>query len=479
MSLLDSSLPPKFIVTNDTSSAAVYRPIYANSTDPQSRVIGELFQDVIFDASGNNRVGTHQGFAFNFDNSSTPYNANGKRDKSPVPICRIRSSITPCLSKDILFFGNAGELNLIDTYILSGSGEFEKFSEGYALEWKAVSYDPYIAEISLFESNVANEDQTDELTFRITSEDGAYTPIIGEEGQIGQVFQNPVIFNGEQIGINQGYGFLFPDNQYISDTLGYSEIELVMGNRQLLFDDGNQMTVMNTLVVEASGPYAKFKGSYLNQTIIEADPNFVAEITLAVDVDNEEGTELYTPAEGTYDFKITSDGGFYAAINNPEGAQIGERFQNPVYNSAGERIGTNQGYGFNFPTVEYTRAIFRGDRIFYLDGGTLNVLNQVIAGATGKYRAYTGGRFSEKIVSYDPTYESEITLVLPASGAKSDSSDEATEDSDEGGSNETVSSIDEDEMIEGEGAGEDKASSSGKFVLSPMIGLVLAFQCFA
>ncbi|EJK47189.1 hypothetical protein THAOC_34112, partial [Thalassiosira oceanica] len=77
MSLLVDSSPPQFIVTNDTNSSTLfYQPIHANSTDPQSRVIGELYQDIILDASGNNRVGTHQGFAFNFDNSSTPYNAN-------------------------------------------------------------------------------------------------------------------------------------------------------------------------------------------------------------------------------------------------------------------------------------------------------------------------------------------------------------------------------------------------------------------
>ena len=345
-------------------------------------------------------------------------------------------------------------------------------------QWKTISHDPYIAEISLFESSVTNEDQTvlDEVTFRITGEGGASTPIIGEEGKIGQVFQNPIIHDGNQIGSDQGYGFDFPTDPYISDTPAYSEIDFVMGNRLFFFDDGNQMTVLNTLVVEGSGPYAKFKGSYFNQTIIEGHPNFVADMTLTVDVDDEEGIEMYIPSEGTYHFKITSDGGFYAAINNPEGAQIGERFQNPVYNSAGERIGTNQGYGFNFPPDEYTRAIAQGNRIFYLIGGTLNVFNDVIAGATGKYRAYKGGRFSEKIVSYNPVFESEITLVLPASGDKSDLSNEATEDSDEGGSNETVSSTDE--VIEGEGAGEEMASSSGMLVLSPMVGLALALQYF-
>ncbi|EJK43708.1 hypothetical protein THAOC_37820 [Thalassiosira oceanica] len=124
------------------------------------------------------------------------------------PICEARSDPTPFLSKDILFFGNAGELNTIDTYILSGSGGFEKFSGGYMPEWKTLSDNPYIAEISLFERNVTNEDQTvlDELTFRIASEGGS-TPIVGEEGQIGQVFQNPVFQSGEQIGFDQGYGF--------------------------------------------------------------------------------------------------------------------------------------------------------------------------------------------------------------------------------------------------------------------------------
>ena len=134
-------------------------------------------------------------------------------------------------------------------------------------EWKTVSDDPYIAEISLFGNNVTNEDQTvlDKLTFRIANGDGKHTPIIGEEGMIGAVIQNPIIQSGDQIGSDNGYGFLFPDDPYISDTLGYSEIKydmgnrqfMIMGNRQLLFDDGNQMTVFNTLVVEASGPYIR------------------------------------------------------------------------------------------------------------------------------------------------------------------------------------------------------------------------------
>ena len=384
-----------------------------------------------------------------------------------------------------MFFGDAGELDAIDLYILSGSGDFEKLSGGY-MPWKTLSDNPYVAEISLLESDAAtnNEDQMDtldELTIRITSEGGSYTPIVGEEGQIGQVFQNPIIQNGDVIGINQGYSFLFPDNPYITDTWENPHtLELVMGNRQLFFDDGNQMTVLNELVVDASGPYVKFKGTYLNETIIEADPNYIADITLAaaVDADDEEEIELYSPTEGTYDFKITSDGGYYAAINNPEGTQIGERFQNPVYNNAGERVGTNQGYGFNFPSVEYTRALAQGNRIFYLDGGTLDVFNEIIAGASGKYSAYAGGRFSEKIVSYNPVFESEITLVLPAFNAESDLSVQA-EDGEESneGSKEIDSSIEEDETIEGEGLGEDNASSGGIFVLSPMVGLVLVLQC--
>ncbi|EJK43707.1 hypothetical protein THAOC_37819 [Thalassiosira oceanica] len=237
------------------------------------------------------------------------------------------------------------------------------------------------------------------------------------------------------------------------------------------------MTVLNTLVVEASGPYAKFIGTYLNQTIISENPNFLADITLtaAVDADDEEEIELYTPTEGTYDFKITSDGGYKALINNPEGVQIGERFQNPVYNNIGERVGTDQGYGFNFPTVEYTREVFQGNRIYYLNGGTLNLFNEIIAGATGKYRAYKGGRFSAKILSYNPVFEAEMTLVLPASNEKHES-DQAKEESAEG-SKDAGSSTNEDEIIEGEGEGKDKASSGGIFVLSPIIGLFLVFQC--
>ena len=79
----------------------------------------------------------------------------------------------------------------------------------------------------------------------------------------------------------------------------------------------------------------------------------------------------------------------------------------------GNRIGTNQGYAFNFPPddANYASRISLSNRIF----GELNVLNEVIVAGNGVYKVYTGGTFNEKIISYEPLYVAEITLIPPGS----------------------------------------------------------------
>ena len=120
-----------------------------------------------------------------------------------------------------------------------------------------------------------------------------------------------------------------------------------------------------------------------------------------------------------YDFRVTSEGGFYSSIVDDTGEEIGARFQNPVYGPSGTRIGTGQGFGYIFPNNSFIDTpnsgveLLNHNRIFYLEGGTLNVLNEAIVAGDGNYTKYTGGIFQETIVSADPNWVTEVTLIEP------------------------------------------------------------------
>lgn len=400
------------LLVNDSSVDGLY-PFYQEMhsvlDDNSSEVVGEMYQDYIYNANGTTRFGTHQGFAFNFDNG-TQFNSND------------------------IFFLDDGEINSMDPYIVSATGAYEKYQFGTMPNWKVVSFDPYAAQILLIEPGKADvivdtindggkdEDTyaVDSMSFRVTSEGGYYRAIINglDRKQIGQVFQNPITFpdedgiyhqNSSSVGINQGYSFNFPDDP----------------NRQFLFGRWN-MIVFNEIVMHATGPYAKFTGATLTEKVISSDPNYVADITVAVPTTSHSDAttgNTYIREEGaTYDFRITAEGGFYDPIQsvNDEGnlVQIGERFQNPVFTHFGNRIGTNQGYAFNFPVTNFTREMIMGNRAFFLEGGTLNVFNEIIVQATGIYSDFAGGRFQEIIVSPDPIFVSEITMIPPSSVEK-------------------------------------------------------------
>lgn len=263
-----------------------------------------------------------------------------------------------------------------------------------------------------------------------------------------------------RLGTLQGYGFFFPNDSYMTDSLGYTDSiissDLFQGNRKFVFEDGETLFLFNLLVLHATGKYKKYEGSYIKQIVIENSTTYpdawVAEILLR-DADNNDyaddknnidknndhgnnnndinsgegdGEDDYDDGgdndDGYYDFRITSDGGFWEAITDPDtGDAIGERFQNPVLDSNGTRIGTNQGYAFDFLDYsfiaeKYTPKIGLGNRVFYLDDGVINVLDEIIVGATGVYTEYKGGTFEETVISSNPTtnYISEITLIRAA-----------------------------------------------------------------
>mmetsp|Transcript_8828 Transcript_8828/g.21444 ORF Transcript_8828/g.21444 Transcript_8828/m.21444 type:complete len:498 (-) Transcript_8828:240-1733(-) len=435
------------LVVNDSNGKTYSQNIYSNvdsNNGTASTVIGEMYQDDLFDVNGT-RVGTHQGFAFNFDNG-TQFNSNG------------------------IIFTTTGEVNFIDSYIVSATGEYAKYQDGTMPNWNVTSDDPYIADVTMIEptpdTDTAGDkvDTSNSMAFRITSEGGYYSPISMNGNQIGEVFQNPIISLPDStiVGINQGYSFQFPQDEYITKLLGGTPpLENSMSNRQFIFNnEEGKMIVLNKQVLHATGMYIKYSGATLSEDVISEDPNYVADITVTVPstaaaaTDGEQHGTYTRDANASYDFRVTSEGGFYDPItslddNTGEVVQIGERFQNPVYNSTGDRIGTNQGFGFDFPTANYTTEKFNGNRVIYLEGGTLGLFNEVIVSAGGIYREYAGGKWKTNLISEHPIYVAEISLIPPVQQGDIGSNDTVTD----------VANIDVDDT--GEGGVNDKGGDTG------------------
>ena len=407
----------KTLRLNDT--ARFYSPLKDGAT---GEVFGGIFQDDVYDETGQTRLGTNQGYYFDFPADHGAYSANDTDGDSSA-----------YSNANIILFLEEGELHVMNDKIVSGTGIYQRFTGGHMRE-EIVTYDPVYSSFFTFfepEEETTNQEESDNEvefsteTLRVVSEGGYYFPFFqnttGESELIGQKFVDRVFetegnSTQQRIGANQGFAFYFP---ILNESIPYYN-----GNRRFFLKDG-LMDVLNEVIVRATGRYEKYTGTLFSERVVSTDPSFVSEVTLSTtkaasaNVWNN-GTnapaskgEKTTSNEGC-DFSITSQGGFYAPINDPDsGEQMGERFQNPVTDPDGNQIGINQGYGFNFPPdpANYTKAIAQGNRIFYLNEGTLNVFNEVVVHATGIYESYTGGRFRETIVSYNPHYVSEIKLV--------------------------------------------------------------------
>ena len=401
--LLARSVDAYNLLLNDTAGN------YHNNheiTDGSGQVIGYMYQDSVFDPAGQ-FLGINQGYDFIFNNG-TSFNYN-----------------------NVMFLGEGQEIYWMDYAIIRATGNYKRY-EGGILDLKILQSDPnFVAEITFYEPPApapleeaeSISSDSDSIKLRVTSKGGYYVPIISDGEQIGQQFQNPITMPDSEspekvVGLNQGYSFLFPQDSFITDVLGYSSPEQVpLGNRRFILDGdrGGEMIVFNEQVLYATGSLRQYMGATLAEEVLSTDPMYVSDITLRTPSIPKISTEEEFISEGSYNFRITSDGGFWEAMLDESGSWIGERFQNPVYNSANVRIGTNEGYDFNFPATNYTPSVSDqalGNRKFYLKGGTLDILNEAIVAASGIYTKYSGGTFDETIISYTP-FVSEIILVQP------------------------------------------------------------------
>ena len=255
-----------------TSKGGFYESITDMSTGEQ---IGELFQNPAINPDGT-RIGTNQGFAYNFATNSSPDYAN----------------------RNWIFFLDEGIIQVMDQTIVSGSGIYEKYTNG-RVEQRIQSVDPeYISEITLVEptadsnnnnhqDETTNGDDDDDdntvYTFRITKEGGYDNPLSAG----GVMFQSPILVQNVTTGLweqqdnnnsqDQGFGYMFSGDSY-TEMYKENSMSRMIANRIFFLPDG-ELTVLNDAIVQGRGKYAKYTGGTLNETMISMMP-YVAEITL-------------------------------------------------------------------------------------------------------------------------------------------------------------------------------------------------------
>ena len=98
---------------------------------------------------------------------------------------------------------NDGTLTLIDENVVHATGSLLKYDGGKVSEWNIISTDPYIAEATISSAKVANNQEEDDVvgpsSFRFTSEDGFWEPmLIGEnETMLGERFRDCVRYGNK------------------------------------------------------------------------------------------------------------------------------------------------------------------------------------------------------------------------------------------------------------------------------------------
>jgi len=203
--------------------------------------------------------------------------------------------------------------------------------------------------------------------------------------------------------------------------------------------------MFNDVIVYATGNYSQFVGGQFHEDIVpvsDQQPYFVADITLSQSTtDNTENPPPDTDDDdndGSYNFIIKAEGGFFSSIDDVlTGDPIGERFQNPIIDPNGTRIGTNQGYAFNFPmpAAEFnlTTTLFQENRrLFFNDGSIMEIFNGYIVSASGNYTKYQGGQFLQNVISNSPNWAAEVTLIPPKQKTTTNTDNNNDSNEDEG-----------------------------------------------
>lgn len=277
------------------------------------------------------------------------------------------------------------------------------------------------------DSTGSSHNGQDSLKLNITNKGGSYTPITSDGVQIGSVFKSLITSldnSSDIIGYTRGHSFIFPQDNFTSDVLGLSLNDHArdIGIQYMYLEGDNNdgtLTLIDENVVHATGDLLKYDGGKVSEwNIISTDP-YAAEATIssAKDANNQEDDVV-----GPTSFRFTSEDGFWEPmmIGDNE-TMLGERFRDSVYDTeTNTRIGTNSGFAFSFPTTLLPRWAnpYIAIRNVYLDGGSIDVLNQVVVGASGIYKSYVGWTYDETIVSYNPVFTADIKLLDPSAEAE-------------------------------------------------------------
>ena len=107
------------------------------------------------------------------------------------------------------------------------------------------------------------------------------------------------------------------------------------------------------------------------------------------------------------------------------------------------------------PAAEFnlTTTLFQENRrLFFHDGSIMEIFNGYIVSASGNYTKYQGGQLSENVISMNPIWVAEVTLIPPKPATNTDNNNDSNEE--EG----------EKEKQEEEDAPSSTSSSSSVFV---------------
>ena len=397
-------------------------------------VIGALYHDVIYDNKGNRLDhALHQGYLMYSQDKEGLINYN-----------------------DIYYFqdddGTVSTMNVFNSYIMSANGTYTPYSGG-TISLNVLHYDPaYIAEVTLMEpptpTTTTDTDADETMTLRITDEGGWNKrinhdgPVVedddnieldvdgGRDGAvIGMRFQDNVIdtdgTNNTVLGINTGFFYRFPKQDGIDATNWNTNRQIIMHNNDGDGDTDGTILIFNDVIVYATGKYSQFVGPFVKVVVPVSNqqPYFIADMTLSksttTNTQDPPSTNDDDDNDGSYNFIIKAEGGFFSSIDDVlTGDPIGERFQNPIIDPNGTRIGTNQGYAFNFPmpAAEFnlTTTLFQENRrLFFHDGSIMEIFNGYIVSASGNYTKYQGGQFLQNVISDSPNWAAEVTLIPP------------------------------------------------------------------
>ena len=452
----------QFVINNTVSSGAYLQNITSivvggggttnNETTAEEEdaveVIGFLYQDVIYDNQGNRlERAIGQGYSI--------YSKEEGQQKQNY------NNVYHFQDDDVTI----STINVFNEYIMSANGTYAQYSGG-TISFNILTYDPaYIAEVTLVEPpplpspTTTDTDADETMTLRITNEDG-WTEAINQEDpvadddandgryddvSIGLRFQDNVIktdgTNNTVMGINTGFLYRFPKLDGI-DTDWNTNRKITMRDSDTDGDSSDEtILIFNDVIVYATGKYSQFVGPFVEDVVPVSDqqPYFIADMTLSKSTTSTTTQNLPSDNDdddndGSYDFIIKSEGGFFSDINDVlTGDPIGNRYQNPILDLNGKRIGFNQGYGFNFPVpgAEFNVSINpwqENRRLFFNDGSIMGVFNDYIVSASGNYTKYQGGQLSENVISMNPIWVAEVTLIPPKPATNTDNNNDSNEE---------------------------------------------------